>query len=324
MHDLQSRDQRERNNSLLAALGGPRFRIESGMTPASPSLYLERPGPVQRFWGLFHQASIAAYEDNCFGVAKGAAYSSLLAFFPVLASLAAILASVNAGAVARVLSRLLFQIIPPGTEELVRVQFTARNERSGWLILSATLLSVWAASGAMMTLMEGFQAAYRLPSGRSFLKQRGVAILLVFIGALPAVGSSGLIVFGGRIEQWMLATLGLGPEADLRVSVVLAFGLLRYVVALGATVLVTGLLYYTGPNRPMKFRSVWPGAILATVLWSLATTVFALYVRHIANYSVLYGSIGAVIALLVWMYLLAVISLLGCEYNAVRERLLED
>jgi membrane protein len=294
------------------------------MTPASPSLYLERPGPVQRFWGLFHQAIIAAFEDNCFGVAKGAAYSSLLAFFPVLATLAAILARVNASAVARVFSRLLFQIIPPGTEDLVRYQFTARNERSGWLILSATLLSTWAASGAMMTLMEGFQAAYRLPSGRSFLKQRAVAILLVFIAALPAVGSSVLIVFGAHIEQWMLATLGLAPKEDLGVSVVLAFGLLRYLVALAATVLVTGLMYYTGPNRPMKFRSVWPGAILATVLWLLATSGFALYVRHIANYSVLYGSIGAVIALVVWMYLLAVISLFGCEYNAVRERLLED
>ena len=294
------------------------------MTPASPSLYLERPGPVQRFWGLFQQASIAAYEDNCFGIAKGAAYSSLLAFFPVLASLAAILASVNASAVARVFSRLLYLVIPPGTEDLVRSQFAAGNQRSGWLILSATLLSTWAASGAMMTLMEGFDAAYRLPSGRPFLKQRGVAVLLVFIAAVPAVGSSILIVFGARIEQWMLATLGLGPKEDLRVSVVLAFGLLRYLVALGATVLVTGLMYYTGPNRQMRFRSVWPGAILATVLWSLATTLFALYVRHIANYSVLYGSIGAVIALVVWMYLLAVISLFGCEYNAVRERLLED
>lgn len=293
------------------------------MNPAPPSLYLERPGPVQRFLGLFHQASIAAYEDNCFGIAKGAAYSSLLAFFPVLASLAAILASVNASAVARVFSRLLFQIVPPGTEDLVRAQFTARNQRSGWLIFTATLLSIWAASGAMMTLMEGFQAAYRLPSGRSFLKQRGVAILLVFIAALPAVGSSALIVFGARIEQWMLSTLGLGPEEDLRVPVVLAFGLLRYVVALAATVFVTGLMYYTGPNRPMKFSSVWPGAILATVLWLLATTLFALYVRHIANYNVVYGSIGAVIALVVWMYLLAVISLFGCEYNAVRERLLD-
>jgi membrane protein len=66
---------------------------------------------------------------------------------------------------------------------------------------------------------------------------------------------------------------------------------------------------------------VWPGAWLATILWLIATSGFAWYVRNIANYNVLYGSIGAVIALLVWMYLLAVIALVGCEYNAVRGRL---
>jgi membrane protein len=293
------------------------------MTPASPHLYLERPGPVQRFWGIFHQACLATHQDNVFGVAKGAAYSSLLSFFPVLASLGAILSRVNAGAVVRVLSRLLFEVIPPGTEDLVRSRFTVRAQESAWLILFATLISTFAASGAMMTLMEGFEAAYRLPSGRPFLRQRAVAILLVFIAAIPAVGSSAMIVFGARIEQWMLASLGLAPEVDLRTSVILAFGLARYVVALGTTVLVTSLMYYTGPNRPMKFANVWPGAILATVLWLLATTGFALYVRHIANYSLLYGSIGAVIALLVWMYLLAVIALFGCEYNAVRERLID-
>ena len=293
------------------------------MSPTTPHLYLERPGPVQRFSGLFRQACISTYQNNVFGTAKGAAYSSLLSFFPVLASLGSILASVNASSVARVFTRLLFQVIPPGTEDLVRSQLVARSQRSGWLILLASLFSTFAASGAMITLMEGFDAAYRLPSGRSFLRQRGVAILLVFIAAVPAVGSSILIVFGARIEQWMLASLGLVPEQDLRMSVILAFGLLRYVVALGATVLVTGLMYYTGPNRPMQFASVWPGAILATVLWLLATSGFGLYVRHIANYSVLYGSIGAVIALVVWMYLIAVIALFGCEYNAVRERLLD-
>lgn len=291
------------------------------MPATSPSLYVERPNRVHRFLGLLRQAGIAALEDNCFGIAKGAAYSSLLAFFPVLGTLAAIFARVNAASLARVFSKLLFQVIPPGTEDLVRSQLTDHNRRPGWLIVPAVLFSIWAASGAMMTLMEGFQAAYRLPSGRQFVKQRGVAFLLVFIAAVPAIASSGLIVFGARVEQWMLATIGLVPE-EARTSLVLAFGLLRYVIALAATVLVTGLMYYTGPNRPMKFRSVWPGAILATILWALATTFFALYVRHIANYNLVYGSIGAVIALLVWMYMLAVISLYGCEYNAVRERLL--
>jgi len=293
------------------------------MTTTSPSLYLERPGPLQSFWGLFRQTCIATYEDNCFGTAKGAAYSALLAFFPVLASLAAIFASINAAPVARVFSRLLFQVIPPGTEELVRSHFTAQGSRPMGLIVLAVVLSTFGASGVMMTLMEGFQAAYRLPSGRPFLKQRAVALLLVFIAEVPAVGSSALIVFGAHIERSMLGWVGLVPGDEIRVSVVLLFGFLRYVAALGAIVLVTGLLYYVGPNRPIRLRSVWPGAFLATVLWLLATMGFALYVRNFANYNVLYGSIGAVIALLVWMYLLAVIALFGCEYNAVRERLLD-
>ena len=291
--------------------------------PVLPSLYLGRPGPLIKFWGIFRQACIAAYEDNCFGIAKGAAYSSLLAFFPVLASIAAILARVNAEPVVRVFSRLLFEVVPPGTQDLVRYQLAVKGQRPIGLIVFAALLSGWAASGAIISLMEGFQAAYLLPSGRPFFKQRGVALLLVVIAALPAIGSSALIVFGARTEEWMLGWLGLLPQEDIRTWVVLMFGALRYVVALTATVFVTALLYWMGPNRPIRFRTVWPGAFLATVLWLAATSGFAWYVRNIANYNVLYGSIGAVIALLVWMYLLALITLLGGEYNAVRERLLD-
>jgi membrane protein len=288
--------------------------------PTPPHLYLERSGPLLRFWGLLQQTFVASYEDNCFGVAKGAAYSALLAFFPVLASIAAILAQVNADSVAHVISRFLFEVVPPGSEELVRNQFTVKVQRPFWLIMAAAVLSAWAASGAMMSLMEGFQAAYRLPTGRPFVKQRGVALLLVFIAAVPAVGSSAMILFGGRSERALMAWLGLLPTEELTNWVILFSSLLRYAIALGATVSVTALLYYVGTNRPLKLRTVWPGAMLATFLWLVATSGFAWYVRNIANYSVLYGSIGAVIALLVWMYLLSLITLFGCEYNAVRER----
>jgi len=294
------------------------------MNSVTPRLYIERPGPALFFWGVLRQACVAAYEDNCFGIAKGAAYSSLLAFFPVLASIAAILARVNAASVARVISRILFQVVPPGSEDLVRNQFVDRGDREPWFIVGAVLLASWAASGAMVSLMEGFQAAYRLPSGRPFLKQRSIAILLVFIAAFPSIGASALVVFGGRAERWMFGWLGLPPDADLRTGIALLFGLLRYLIALAAIVLVTGLLYCIGPNRPIKLRAVWPGAVLATLLWLGATSGFAWYVRNVANYSVLYGSIGAVIALVVWMYLLSLIALLGCEYNAVRERALRE
>src|SRR5258706_4530746 len=93
------------------------IRIERAMPTTSPSLYLVRSGPLLRFWGLFRQACVAAYEDNCFGVAKGAAYSSLLAFFPVLASITAILAQVKADAVAGSVMRPVFAVVSAGRSE---------------------------------------------------------------------------------------------------------------------------------------------------------------------------------------------------------------
>jgi membrane protein len=291
----------------------------------SPDLYLVPAGVWAQFWGLVRRAFVAAYEDNCFNVAKGAAYSALLAFFPVLTSIAAILIQANAESVSKTLSELLFEIVPPGSDVLVKYEFTVRGQRPVWLIVVASILAIWAASGAMISLMEGFQAAYRIPSGRPFLKQRGVAALLVLIVAIPAVSASLLILFGARTERYLIEWAGFGADmGDVRQSVILIGSLVRYGIALATIVCVAALLYFVGPNRPLRFRSVWPGAMLSTVLWLLTTMGFAWYVRNIANYNVMYGSIGAVIALLIWMYLLAIIALYGCEFNAERERLIPD
>jgi membrane protein len=84
--------------------------------------------------------------------------------------------------------------------------------------------------------------------------------------------------------------------------------------------LVMALVYYFGPNRKQTFRGVFPGAVLATVLWLLSTLAVGLYLRDIANYNVLYGGVGAGLALLVWSYVLSVITLFGCAFNAVCER----
>jgi len=275
-----------------------------------------------RFLNLLKRTFVSAFDDGLFGIAKGAAYSSLLAFFPAMASLTAILAQVQAESVSRVISHFLFELAPPGSQDLVRFVFTERGQRPVWLLIVGSLFSIWAATGSIMSLMEGFQAVYKLPSGRHFLKQRGVAVLLVFAAAIPALGASFLMLFGTRSEAAITQWLHLVPQGEqLRVSVLIVSRTFRYLIALGATVLVTALLYYFGPNRPAKrFRDVWPGAFLATVLWLPATAGFGWYVGHLGHYNVLYGSVAAGIVLLVWMYLLAVIALLGCEFNAEFER----
>ncbi len=292
------------------------------MSSESPRVFIVEARAWERLWGLLRQTFIAAYEDNCFGIAKGIAYSGLLSLFPVLTSLAAILLRANAQGVSRMLARFLFQVAPPGSEELIRYQFVVRGQRPVWLVVVASLVSLWAASGAMMSLMEGFQAAYRLPGGRPFVKQRGMAVWLVLIGAIPAVAASFLIAFGARLETRWFSAAGIGVHGgQLRGWAEVASVVARYVIGVGCVVLVTGFVYYFGPNRPMKLRRVWPGAFLATALWAAATTVFGWYVRYLANYNVMYGSIAAVIVLLVWMYLLSIIALAGCEFNAERERL---
>jgi membrane protein len=289
---------------------GARFRI-----------YLVEESNWVRLWQLLKVAAEGTYRHNCLSIAKGAAYSALLSFFPVLTTVATLLVQARADSASRTIARFLYQVVPPGTEDVVRDLFVVNGARPNWLLVVAVLLAGWAASGAIISLMEAFDSIYQISASRSFLRQRAVAILLVLIAAIPLWGASVLIVFGNRLERAAISSLRLMPEgADLSGWVSLAAQALRYGVAFGTVALVTALVYYFGPNRKQTLGIVFPGAALVTLLWLVATVAFAWYVRHVADYNVLYKGVGAGLALLVWMYVLAVINLFGCEFNAARER----
>ena len=288
----------------------------------APRLYLVEAGRVSHFVGILRAAVISTFEGNSLSVAKGVAYSALLSFFPVLTTLAAILVQANASNVARTIANFLYQVVPPGTEDVVLTLFVVHGERPKYLLISAVVLALWAASGAVSSLMEGFRSIYRIPTGRSFIRERAMAVFLVLVSSAPIVGASALIVFGTRAETFLLHRLGMiGQDVDIQGWLELLSKALRLGLAFASFVLVTALLYYLGPNRKQAFANVFPGAVLATVLWLISTLVFSWYVRHISNYNVLYGSVGAGLALLVWMYVWSVITLIGCEFNAARERL---
>jgi membrane protein len=273
------------------------------------------------FAWLLRRSLIATFDDGCFGIAKGAAYSALLSFFPVLTSAATILVETRAQLVSNLLESALSEIVPPGTEDLVLQQFRVTGARPLTLLVVAGLVSLWAASGVIKSLIEGFQAAYHVPRNRSFLRQTTVAIALVLLSAAPLIAASLLVLFGEQVErvvlQWMRVDPLFTPLAWMWEWV---SRLMRYVVAFASSVIVAATLYYFGPNRKQRWHFVWPGAILATVLWLVATSGFGWYVRNMAHYNLMYGSIGAGIALLVWMYLMAAIALIGCEFNATYER----
>src|SRR6266446_4821628 len=113
---------------------------------------------MMRFWGLLRSASVGLHQDNCLSIAKGAAYSALLSFFPVLTTLAALLVQAKAEAVSRTIASLLYDVVPPGAEDVVRTLIVVHGERPKGLLIGATILAAWAASGAMESLLEGFRA----------------------------------------------------------------------------------------------------------------------------------------------------------------------
>lgn len=265
------------------------------------------------------RACVLVYERNCLSIAKGAAYSGLLALFPVLTTLATVLVQAQAGPVIRPISQFLARLLPPGSEKQVLDLLVAGGRKPAAVLIVASALALFAASGFMMSLLEGFDAVYKVGTRRSWLRQRAVAAALVFTTAGPAIGASSLILFGQQIGSAVARWLH-GNVAPLASGMSLLGELARIALALATMTLVAALTYKIGPNRAVAWRSAWPGAIIATPLWLAATAAFGWYVRNMAGYNVMYGSVGTVIALLGWMYLLAVIACVGCAYNAIGRR----
>ena len=270
---------------------------------------------------LLKRTFLSSFDDNLYTIAKGAAYSSILSFFPVLTTAAAVFVQMKAAFVARTLENFLREIVPPGTERLVIDHFQA-GPRSNTLLVVAPLVSLWAAASVMKSLMQGFHSAYRIPRSRSFWRETGIAIGMVLLAAVPLFCASALLLFGNEVEKAVLELLKVDPVLNPLAGMWLVLSkLMRYAIAFSTVIVITSILYFVGPYRRQQWSMVWPGAVLATILWLNATLGFGWYVRHMGNYNVMYGSIGTGIALLVWMYIVSLVAILGCEFNAECERL---
>jgi membrane protein len=210
--------------------------------------------------------------------------------------------------------RVLEQFLPSDTLDLVQTSILTRQLHSGQLILSATCLSLFAGMGVMLSLMEGFRRAYRLPpESWTFWGRRARALLLVFIVLIPLSLASLAIVFGHQIEHWMIAN----ARHDLRHVVVLFWRMVRWAVSFTAILAVLTALYHFGTRRTERWFWVAPGAIAGTFIWFPATLAYGWYVTSVANYTRLYGSFAAGIATLVWLYITSFSVLLGAELNGV-------
>jgi membrane protein len=269
----------------------------------------------------------AAFRHSVFSMAKAAAYSAMLSIFPALVVITTLFAVMPSGDNIRgVLRGALQQVLPPDTMLLVQNYFINYHTRSIRIVWGCAFVSVFAAMGVLLTFMDGFRRAYRLPRGVwGFWQERFAAALLVPATIVPMATATAFLTFGHFIEDWMI----LNSDHELRLYVILFWRFIRWTIALAASIVSLMLIYHFGvprhkhPTRGGKMafiRSRWretlPGATIATACWFIATLLYGWYVTRFADYSIVYGSLGAGIATLVWLYMTSFSVLIGAEFNA--------
>jgi membrane protein len=258
-------------------------------------------------------AAVQALANDVFNTAKAAAYSGMLMLFPTLLVITTLLAQVPEGTTLVGTIRGAFgQILPGDSMDLLQSYVLSQSFHSSRVIWSAGSLGVFAGLGMMLSLMEGFRRAYRLPlADWSFWGRQFRALLLVPIALAPLSLATLMVVFGRQFENWMVENAG----HEMRLLVLVLWRCLRWSIALFTSIVVLSALYHFGTRRKEHWLRVTPGAITGTLLWFPSTLVFGLYVTRIADYSMFYGSFGAGIATLVWLYITAFSVLIGAEMN---------
>ena len=268
---------------------------------------------IFRFLRLVRLAVWRAFVHDQFAVAKASAYSSILTFFPFLLVVGSVLATLSSGDIyLREVSYALGRILPAGSATAI-TYLRGTHQRPVGLLITTSLLTLWTASGTLISWMEGFRNAYQLPKTWGILKERLIAFSLVIMAGVPLGFATLLVGFGSSIETRILFNIGheFGPY------ILLLWGAIRWLIATMTSIAVIALIYHNAVPRTQPWHSVLPGATLATAMWFGATTMFGFYLKHYADYSIIYGSFGAGIALLVWMYIVSLVVLIGAEFNAM-------
>ena len=277
--------------------------------PAGPTLG-ER---MLRFLRLLRLAFWRAFVHDAFATAKASAYSSILTFFPVLLILGSGLANWRKGGpYLREISYALGSILPAGSNTVTNYLRGTAKHPVGFFV-TTSVVTLWTASGVIISWMEGFRRCYELPKTWGLVKERLIAFTLVIFALVPMTFATILVAVGSKVETRLLSYI----DPDFSVYILLLWGGVRWVIATLTSISVIALIYHNAVPRTQPWHSIIPGATLATILWFTVTVGFRSYLQHFGDFATIYGSLGVAIALLVWMYLISLVVLVGAEFNAL-------
>lgn len=251
--------------------------------------------------------------DDCMGLAKEIAYSWMLAFFPAVAFFLGLLGVLH---LYDQLQSFVATVAPHGVIHFIE---GLQKDSKGGASVAALVLggagAVWAASGAMGTVIKAVNRAYEQLETRPFWKVRLTAIILVLLSSATILVLAVLIVFGGPIGTAIADKAGLGSAFTL------VWAIARWPIAFVAILVLFAFTYYYAPNvdHP-RWQWITPGSLVGALLWLALSGLFTLYVTFAGSYSKTYGSLAAGVILMLWLNYSAWAILFGAELNSELER----
>ena len=252
--------------------------------------------------------------DQVFGRAAELSYYFLLALFPFLIFLTSVIGLIlgSGTGTRQTLFEYLARVMPPSAFQLISTtMIEVSNASGGGKISFGILAALWAASNGMTAITGSLNTAYNVEETRPWWKQRLVAIGLTMALSVLIILALILVVAGGGIADWLATHFGLGSTFPV------AWKILQWPFVLFCMTLAFALIYYFAPDlHDQKWTWLTPGSAIGVALWLLVSIAFRLYLSFFDSYSATYGSLGAVIILMLWLYLTGTAVLIGGEINS--------
>jgi membrane protein len=250
------------------------------------------------------------FQKHTFQMAAALAYYFVLAIFPALILLSAVIAYVPVQNLFNQVLALLGSFVPPDSMQAVQtVLANVVTPNRGTLLSFGILGILWTASGGFASAIEALNIAYEVEEGRPFWVTRPLAVGLTFMVGLLLLIALAVMIMGPHFGQ------RLADHLRLSWLFVTAWPYIHWAISFGFTVLAVEVVYFVAPNVKQRFWSTLPGAVLSVISWVGLSYALGVYFRSFAHFNKTYGTIGAVIALMVWLYWNGFVMLVGAQLN---------
>jgi membrane protein len=270
-------------------------------------------------WGYVLGKTLREFtRDQCTDLAAGLTYYAVLAIFPALLAIVSLLGVVGqAESTANTLLDLVAQVGSPQVAELLEgpvMQLTG-SPAAGVALIVGVLGALWSASGYVGGFGRAMNRIYGIDEGRPIWKLRPTMLGVTAFTVVLIVVAALILVISGPVAQTAGDLIGLGSTA------VFVWNIAKWPVLAVIAVVIVAVLYYWAPNiQQPKFKWMSLGSLVALVIWLIASVGFGFYVGNFSNYNATYGSLGAVIVFLLWLWITNNALLFGAEFDAELER----